>query len=227
MNPWTDLIDFLEQDGVYIVGVAAASFVYLSVDLFIVIKRFGSIIRTLSFWMFWFCTFVLNILAFEALKGIQDTSKDGKFGHAQMLALVVFSTLGDTDSLCKLCGEDKAKKVINLNRCLIVSGRLKRARTSREEPLRWIVSPCSELPTNSTRRTRIHRRGCATNSPRSPPYGGREASEAAAELSRIEDNAIALQVPSAKLLAQRIAQTDLREAQRLVWQAGLSKTSSP
>lgn len=116
MNPWTDLIDFLEQDGVYIVGVAAASFVYLSVDLFIVIKRFGSIIRTLSFWMFWFCTFVLNILAFEALKGIQDTSKDGKFGHAQMLALVVFSTLGTAAILQSFTLKIGDKKVVDISK---------------------------------------------------------------------------------------------------------------
>lgn len=91
-SPAKAVAEFFASDWLYVAGVALATFVYLLVDFFIVIRGFASIPRARSFWVFWFCVAILNLLAFEALNSVPGMAK--AFGAAKGLALVVISTLG-------------------------------------------------------------------------------------------------------------------------------------
>jgi hypothetical protein len=43
------MLEFLHSDGLFVAGVAAATFLYLLIDLFIVVKNFAPIVRAPSF----------------------------------------------------------------------------------------------------------------------------------------------------------------------------------
>jgi hypothetical protein len=87
------MLAFLRTDGVFAAGIAVATFLYLLIDLFIVVKTFTPILKALSFWFLWLLISILNLLAFEALHS-QSAAPGKQFGNAQELALIVFSTLG-------------------------------------------------------------------------------------------------------------------------------------
>jgi hypothetical protein len=68
--------EFLQSDGLFVVGVATATLLYLLIDFFIAVKNFLSVLRAPSFWFYWLLISILNLLAFEALHG--QSSNPGK-----------------------------------------------------------------------------------------------------------------------------------------------------
>ena len=210
------LFDFLHRNGLYVAGVAFASFLYLLVDFFIVIKDFLPVLRARSFWLLWFCTFILNILAFTALQASQ--TNNGSFGSAQPLALIVMSTLGTAVILQSFTFKIGDRKVVDVSKIM-------------EDFRATVLEDVSRHAASAGRKFMLRTAESLFHAFQDNPedlrtqfinvmsFGGRNAAQVQADLARLEADVQALRVPAAMLLAQRIAQADVQEAQRLVWSA--------
>lgn len=213
-----DFVTFFAKEGLHVVGLAVASLVYLLVDFFIVIKAFKPIFRPPSFWFFWFCTFVLNILAFEALSQMQDQAKLGSFGPAQTLALVIMSTFGTIAILQSFTLKIGDRKVVDFSRIM---------EDFRTTVLEDVSRQAAAEERKFARRTADRLFKAYRDSPDElrkefvnvMSFGGRDAAQIQADLARIDEDVRTLKVEAVRVLAQRIAQADVREASRLAWKA--------
>jgi hypothetical protein len=215
MPGFAAVLSFLQQEDFHLIGVAFATFLYLLVDFFIVIKAFRAILHARSFWLLWFCTFILNILAFEALSKTQDP-KAANFGPAQTLALVVMSTLGTAVILQSFTFKIGDRKVVDISKIMDDFRATVLEDISRQAGIaarKFAVRAAEELSAVFKDRPAELRNAFVNVM----LFGGRDAQQVKADLTRIEQDARALGVPEEMLLGQKIAQADVGEAQRLAW----------
>jgi hypothetical protein len=211
------MIGFLQSNGPFIGGIAIATLLYLLIDLFIVIKDFGSILKAPSFWLLWLLTSTLNLLAFEALH-TQSSSPGKQFGDAQNLALIIFSTVGTVAILQSFSLKIGDRKIVDVSsfienlRATVLEDISRRVASSRREE----TSKTADKLSAAFKDRPAQLRGEFV---RIMTFGNLETQEVQAQLTRIEQDADTLGVSSAMLLAQRIAKADVREANRLAWQA--------
>lgn len=225
MPGWNGIADFFAQEGGPVIGVAIASLLYQLVDLFIVIKGFKAVFRAPSFWLLWFCTFILNVLAFEALSRTQAASPP-VFGAAQTLALVVMSTLGTAVILQSFTFKIGDRKVVDISKIMD---------DFRATVLEDISRQTAIAEQKFTRRTAEKLYRAFQGNPQDlrnqfvnvMSFAGRAPAQLQADLSRLDQDAQTLGVPPAMLLAQRIAQADVREAYRLAMHAELAPSKKP
>ena len=212
------MLEFLQNEGLFVVGIATATLLYLLVDLFIVVKNFASIIKAPSFWFLWLLISILNLLAFEALHA-QSSSPGKQFGKAQDLALIVFSTLGTVAVLQSFALKIGDRKIVD------VSTIIENFRATVLEDISRRVASSQRKFTSRTANNLVvafkYRPELLRNEfVRVMTFGNRNADQVKQELAQIEAEAGTLQVPMAMLLAQRIAKADVAEADRLAREAG-------
>lgn len=220
-SPAKAVWNFFASDWIYAGGVALASFVYLLVDLFIVIRSFASILRARSFWVFWFCVSILNLLAFEALNSVPDIAK--RFGAAAGLALVVMSTLGTITILQSFALKVGGQKVVDVSKFMD---------DFRATVLQDISRQQAIAVQKDTRETAARLFAALRDRPAElhqafvsvMAFGGRDTDEVRRELDQIGKDAATLDVPEALVLARKVAQTDLREATNLARRAEWDKS---
>jgi hypothetical protein len=219
----TTFLGFFQKDGWYVAGLAIASLIYLLVDFFIVIKRFKAILQTGSFWLFWFCISVLNLLAFEALRGAQDAGKKGSFGDLQGLALIIMSTLGTAavlQSFALKIGDRSVvdvSKVISDFRAAVLQAISRQQAKAARDGARKAAEKLEVVFKNEEGELR-------EAFIRVMSFAGRTSAEVQKDLQQIADDASALKIDPVKLLAQRIAQADASVARQL-WLTKVNRSS--
>lgn len=129
------MLEFLHSDGLFVAGVAAATFLYLLIDLFIVVKNFAPIVRAPSFWFFWLLVSILSLLAFEAL-WLSNVGQ--QFGKARPLALITFSTFATVAVLRSFALKIGDSKLVDVSTMIEISG-----------PLYWRIFPVGSLRRNA------------------------------------------------------------------------------
>jgi len=208
------MLEFIRSDGLFAGGIAVATFLYLLIDLFIVVKTFTSILKAQSFWFLWLLISILNLLAFEALHA-QSAAPGKQFGHAQELALIVFSTLGTVAILQSLTLKIGDRKIVDVStivenfRTTVLEDISRRAASSQ----RKFTSRTADRLFDAFRDKPAELRNEFV---RVMTFGERDTAQVKAELAKIEEQADALKAPLEMLLAQRVAKADVEEADRLV-----------
>jgi hypothetical protein len=155
-------------------------------------------------------------LAFEALRRAQDTSKPPSFGDVQGLALIVTSTLATAavlQSFALKIGDRSivdVSKVVGDFRAAVLEGVSRQQARMTRETARLAAEKLEDVFKGKDEELR--RAFVSVMS-----FAGRTPEQVHLDLVQIGEDADALEVEVVKLLAQRIAQTDVGVANNLYY----------